>query len=67
MSDDPNVPKWALDPLLTESTPLQGPGGGSEGHGAMNGTADEAMESDGDYDSDSDEDIGRVRLSSRNT
>lgn len=66
MSDDPNMPKWALDPLLTESSPLQGAGGGGggQGHGAVSsgggGGADEG-ESDGDYDTDfSDEDMGQV-------
>lgn len=60
---DPHMPKWALDPLLTETTPLQGSGGGGvEGHGAaVNGPHDEG-DSDGDYDSDfSEEDMGRVR------
>lgn len=56
--EDPHMPKWALDPLLTESSPLQ-TGRGTEGHGAVDG-ADEP-DSEADYDSDfSDEDMGRV-------
>lgn len=52
------MPKWALDPLLTESSPLQ-TGRGTEGHGAIDG-ADEP-DSEADYDSDfSDEDMARV-------
>lgn len=55
------MPKWALDPLLTESTPLQPAGSGGEGHGAVNGNTDE-VDSEGDYDSDfSEEDMVRVR------
>lgn len=57
------MPKWALDPLLTESSPLQsGPRG--DGHGAVNGggAVDHEPDSEGDYDSEfSDEDMGRVR------
>lgn len=62
MSEHQHMPKWALDPLLTESSPLQsGPRG--EGHGAVNGgsAADHEPDSEGDYDSEfSDEDMGRV-------
>lgn len=65
MGDDPNVPKWALDPLLnepTEGTPLQLSAGGSVGKGATNGVTDEGVDSDGEYDSDfSEEDMARVR------
>ena len=68
-SNDPHMPKWALDPLLTENSPLRGGGGGSEGHGAVNrsgrgdggGVVDD-RDSDGEFDSDlSDDDLGRVR------
>lgn len=57
------MPKWALDPLLNESTPLQGPGGGGEGHGAVNGSGanHDNGDSDGEYDSDfSEDDMARV-------
>ncbi|CAN0516969.1 unnamed protein product [Ectocarpus sp. 8 AP-2014] len=55
--EDPHMPKWALDPLLTESSPLQ-TGRGTERHGAVDG-ADEP-DSEADYDSDfSDEDMAR--------
>lgn len=62
------MPKWALDPLLSESTPLQAAGGGmSEGHGAVNSSAADEADSDGEYDSEfSDEDVGRVRELSEN-
>lgn len=62
MPEDPHMPKWALDPLLSESTPLQAAGGAGEGHGAVSGSAADEADSDGDYDSEfSDEDVGRVR------
>lgn len=63
MSEDQHMPKWALDPLLTESSPLQS-GARGDSHGAVNGggAADREPDSEGDYDSDfSDEDLGRVR------
>ncbi|CAN0089687.1 unnamed protein product [Ectocarpus sp. 12 AP-2014] len=55
--EDPHMPKWALDPLLTESSPLQ-TGRGTEGHGAIDGV--DEPDSEADYDSDfSDEDMAR--------
>lgn len=65
MSEDQNMPKWALDPLLTESSPLQSGGIRVEGHGAVNGGGGGDLEADseGDYDSEfSDEDLSRVRI-----
>lgn len=57
------MPKWALDPLLTESSPLQ-TGRGTEGHGAVDGV--DEPDSEADYDSDfSDEDMGRVSFTIR--
>lgn len=74
MADDPNMPKWALDPLLTEASPLREGGGGMEGHGAIDsgggtgggggsggGGGMDDGDSDGDYDSEfSDDDLTRV-------
>lgn len=63
MSDDQHMPKWALDPLLTESSPLQSGGRAVPGHGAVNsGGGMEEPDSEAEYDSElSDEDMGRVR------
>lgn len=66
------MPKWALDPLLTEASPLREGGAGMEGHGAIDnggsggggggGGAMDDGDSEGEYDSEfSDDDLTRVR------
>lgn len=60
-ADDPNMPKWALEPLVTEASPLQ-PRGSEEPGTRVNETG--SLE---DYDSDlSDEDLDRVSGRCRN-